>query len=961
MLRNRAIPFLARFSRSNASVSVEPTRYQLLKSDLLHSHIPATRMWDDHAHNLAYGTDASFYRLIPELVVRVESEREVQSILAAAHVRRTPITFRAAGTSLSGQAVTDSVLVKLGSNWRRMQISPNGSEIVLQPGVIAGQANQALAKHHRRLGPDPSSVDSCMIGGIVNNNSSGMCCGVAQNTYHTMKHLRIVLADGTVLDTGSESSVSSFKVSHAALCSELAKMAREVQANAELSEKIKRKYRIKCTTGYSLNALTDFGDDPIEILKHLIVGSEGTLAFVSEVTYNTVPNPPHRASALIMYDTIDLACDAAALLQTAPADAAELMDRPSLRSATHILPEVASLGENVSALLVETRSSTTDDLRERIAKLRDVLKVVPTVRPIEFGEDAATNERLWSVRRGLIPLVGGVRAVGSSAILEDVAVQVSELAPLTRDLQSIFHGMGYNDAIIFGHALSGNLHLLFSQFFDTPKEIQRYSEMMDALCETVAVKYNGSLKAEHGTGRNVAPYVEMEWGTAAYQYMWRVKRLLDPHNILNPGVLLNDNHKVHLENLKPMPAADPIVDKCIECGFCESACPSRDLTVTPRQRIVLYREMQALERAPQTAEVQKKLTQLKNMFEYAGDATCAADGMCATKCPVEINTGALIKKLRTKHAVNPKIAGMLANRFDTAATGANTTLSLTKNVAKVVGEALPQYVSAYFNMVLTNSAVPIWNPSLPEGAPRITIPAGVVSDSATEVPYFVCCSNRVMGPPIGQKPLPDTILSLMEKANLRPVVPHNMNNLCCGMPFSSRGYPEQAKAKADELTAALRAMSGNSPVLFDMSQCVQEMQQRGAGTLVTDITTFVNDRILPRVKVQPVTETVVLHAPCSAKKMGLEPKMRTLSSKLASTVLTPPTTCCGMAGDRGLRYPELPASALAWPLQGINSKTANSGVSSSRTCECALSLHSGVPFMNIAYLADRATVKPSIN
>lgn len=164
--------------------------------------LPKERIFRDEMYRLTYGTDASFYRLIPALVVKVANEQEVIGLLQLANRHQVPVTFRAAGTSLSGQAVTDSVLVVLeGTSWRGYEILQQGAEIRLQPGIIGAHANQYLAPLGRKIGPDPASINTCKIGGIAANNASGMCCGTAQNSYHTLAGMRLILADGTVLDT----------------------------------------------------------------------------------------------------------------------------------------------------------------------------------------------------------------------------------------------------------------------------------------------------------------------------------------------------------------------------------------------------------------------------------------------------------------------------------------------------------------------------------------------------------------------------------------------------------------------------------------------------------------------------------------------------------------------------------------------------------------------------------------
>ncbi len=333
--------------------------------------VPPHRLIADPLRRLAYGTDASFYRLIPRLVVVVEREAEVVELLALCRRLEVPVTFRAAGTSLSGQAVTDSVLVSLGDGWKRCDIGPGADTVRLQPGVIGGVANRRLAPFGRKIGPDPASIDAAMIGGIAANNASGMCCGTAQNSYRTLAAMRVVLADGGVLDTSDPSSVAAFRISHADLLSTLGALAHETKGNTALADRIRHKFRIKNTTGYSLNALVDY-DDPVDILIHLMIGSEGTLGFISDITYRTVPEHPCKASALAVFDDLESACTAVTLLSTAPVSAVELMDRAALRSVEQKpgMPDnIRELGPDGAALLIETRAETAAELDRQIASI----------------------------------------------------------------------------------------------------------------------------------------------------------------------------------------------------------------------------------------------------------------------------------------------------------------------------------------------------------------------------------------------------------------------------------------------------------------------------------------------------------------------------------------------------------------------------------------------------------------
>ncbi len=726
--------------------------------------IPAERRFDDPLSTLAFGTDASFYRLIPKLVVRVEAELEVVDLLKLASTHQVPVTFRAAGTSLSGQAISDSVLIVLGDNWNGREVRGHGSQIRLQPGVIGAQANAVLAPFQRKIGPDPASINACKIGGIVANNASGMCCGTAHNTYHTLAGIRLVLADGTVLDSEDPHSVTRFFTSHARLLNALSELGKQTRANGELAAKIRHKYRLKNTTGLSLNALVDY-DQPVDILSHLLVGSEGTLGFISAVTYNTVPEHPHKASALLVFPDVESCCRAVTVLKLQPVSAVELLDRRSLRSVQNKpgMPEwVKSLSDNACALLIESRAASQSLLHEQLQLIMVSIAEFPLEKQVDFSEDPAVYNLLWKIRKDTFPAVGAVRQTGTTVIIEDVTFPIEQLAEGVNRLLALFDKHGYDEAIIFGHALEGNLHFVFTQGFDSEAEKARYEAFMQDVAQLVAVEFGGSLKAEHGTGRNMAPFVELEWGADAYQLMWQIKRLLDPQGILNPDVILSEDRNIHLKHLKPLPAANEIVDKCIECGFCEPVCPSKGLTLSPRQRIVIWRDIQAKKRAGIDTR------ELEAAYQYQGIDTCAATGLCAQRCPVGINTGDLVRQLRGHNANSPRSADWLANNFHRALQGARLMLYVANGARRVLGAPLLARTSAALSKA-SQGRVPQWTPAMPQAMQRLQLPA-VIEDVRPRVVYLAACVSRAMGPAVGdreQMPLLDKTRALLEKAAFR--------------------------------------------------------------------------------------------------------------------------------------------------------------------------------------------------
>ena len=917
--------------------------------------IPRERRFDDPTSTLAFGTDASFYRLIPKLVVRVESEDEVVGLLQLAQRDRVSVTFRAAGTSLSGQAISDSVLIVLGDNWNGREIREQGRQIRLQPGVIGAQANAWLAPFGRKIGPDPASINACKIGGIVANNASGMCCGTAQNTYHTLAGLRLVLADGTRLDSEDPASVAAFQSSHADLLESLARLGRETRANTELAAKIRHKYRLKNTTGLSLNALVDY-DQPLDILNHLLVGSEGTLGFISAVTYDTVIDHPHKASALIVFPDVETCCTAVTVLKSQPVSAVELLDRRSLRSVQDKpgMPAfVQQLSEGACALLIESRAATQTLLHEQLGLIMASLAQFPVEKQVDFTEDAKENAKLWAIRKDTFPAVGAVRKTGTTVIIEDVTFPVEQLAIGVNRLIELFERHHYDEAILFGHALEGNLHFVFTQGFNSAEEVARYQAFMDDVAHLVAVEFGGSLKAEHGTGRNMAPFVELEWGHDAYQLMWTLKRLLDPNGILNPDVVLSDDPQIHLKNLKPLPAADEIVDKCIECGFCEPVCPSKGLTLSPRQRIVMWRDIQAKKRAGVDT------TTLERDYQYQGIDTCAATGLCAQRCPVGINTGELVKKLRAQAASHVKTADWLAEHFHTALSGARLTLRAANGARRLLGAPRLARISQSLSKA-SNGRLPLWTPAMPQPLQPIQFsPAS--NDARPRVVYLAACVSRVMGPAAGdreQTSLLDKTRGLLEKAGYQVVFPEHQDSLCCGQPFASKGYAEQAEHKRQELIGALLHASrgGLDPIYCDTSPCTLRLVQdlKDSRLDLYDPVRFIRTHLVDKLEFTPQDAPIAVHVTCSTQHLGESQALIDLARRCSKEVVIPEGIhCCGFAGDKGFTTPELNAHSLRSLKDAV--QYCSEGISTSRTCEIGLSEHGGIDYHGLVYLVDRVT------
>jgi D-lactate dehydrogenase len=925
---------------------------------------------------IAFASDASFYRLIPRAVVQPVNTDEVRRLFRYSHERNIPLTFRSAGTSLSGQAITDGILVDVGRFFRGARVEQEGRLLRAQPGVIGQQANQMLKVYGTKIGPDPASITAAQLGGILSNNASGMCCGVAQNAYHTLRSLTFLLPSGTEINTADADADLLFRRQEPDLAAGLLELKEQLESNPELSARIRGKYRLKNTTGYSLNAFLDYSSS-IEIFSHLLVGAEGTLAFIAEAVLETVPDLPVKSTGLLLFPDLHAASEAIVPLRDAGAAALELMDRASLRSVENkpgISAAIRDLPPGAAALLVEFQTEDAAAAEESTARAQAAVARLKLLGNAEFTTDPTEQERLWRIRKGLFPSVGAIRAKGTTVIIEDIVFPLDHLADAAVDLTGLFEKHGYTNAIIFGHGKDGNLHFVISQGFNSEGQRRQYREFIEDVVELVVHKYQGALKAEHGTGRNMAPFVETEWGPEAYAIMKRLKKLADPRNLLNPGVILNPDPQAHLADLKTMPVVEEEIDKCIECGYCEPKCPSRDLTLTPRQRIVVRREMQRLKEQGASSSAYDALNR---DFPYMVLDTCAVDGLCATACPVSIDTGKLTKRFRQlRHtALANQIAVVLARNFKYMESSARIALSTGHLVQSVFGVGCMNGITRMIDKTsrrVMDEPFWQWDADMPHPR-RGALPVRVSIDA--DAVYFPACISRIMGPLPGEQQetsIMQALLDIADRADVKLHVPDDVVGNCCGVPFSSKGFEAAHRDAADHAIGNFFRWSrgGELPIIVDTSPCTYglktarpylspENQRRFDKLTVLDSIEFAHDHLLPRLPIHRKAHSVALHPVCSAEKMTLTKELVQICNVCSDSVLVPRDAgCCAFAGDRGFLFPELTESATATEAIQANLEAHYGYYSSSRTCEIGMTRATGKVYQSYLHLLDYAS-RPS--
>ncbi|WP_434940419.1 FAD-binding and (Fe-S)-binding domain-containing protein [Shewanella sp. HL-SH8] len=911
---------------------------------------------NDPTRRFAWSTDASYFRIVPEIVVHANELEQVKITLKIARKHNAPVTYRAAGTSLSGQAIGEGILLILGHDgFRTINISADRSQITLGCAVIGADANAVLKPFNKKIGPDPATLAAAKIGGIVSNNASGMCCGTAQNSYQTISSVKLLFADGTELDTGCEQSKSAFALSHPGILEALSSLAKMTQNNSALAARIRKKFSIKNTTGYSINALVDF-NDPFDLINHLIVGAEGTLAFVNEVTYHTVDEALFKASAMAVFFSMEDAASAVPPMKGDSVAAVELLDWASIKSVMGKpgMPTwLNQLPQGAAILLIECRANNKTTLAQYTQDVINKIAHIETERPIEFSNDPAVFAQYWAMRSGLFPIIGGARPKGTSVIIEDVAFELEHLAAAAADLTALFHKHGYPEGVIYGHALAGNFHFIITPTFSSETDTRNFHAFMQDVADMVINKYDGSMKAEHGTGRAVAPFVEMEWGADAYTIMKQIKHIFDPQGLLNPGVILNDDAEIHVKNIKPCPVVDDFIDKCIECGFCEKTCPTSALNFSPRQRIAVLREIERLTESGDKQAADK----MRASAKYDVIDTCAACQLCTIACPVDSSMGQLVRKLRTPYisTTEQKVLDFQAKHYGAVNTVISTGFNLLGTIHKLTGDSVTNSLMNVGRMI--SKEVPYWNPDFPKGG-NVAKPSAHIIGQPTVV-YFPACGGRTFGPTPkdpDSRTLSEVVMTLLERAGYNVVTPNNTRELCCGQMWESKGDFKNADTKRDELIDSLSKLSDNGkvPVVVDALSCTYRTLTGNPKVDILDLVQFMHDNILPKVTITKKA-SITLHQGCSARKMKLEPALQAIADACAQDVILPAgIACCGYAGEKGLYKPEINASALR-NIKNLIPTEVKQGYYANRMCEVGLTQHSGISYRHLAYLLEECS------
>lgn len=919
------------------------------------------RVYTNYLLRYAYGIDASCYSYTPKVVIKVHNEIEVINILKFAKQCNTPVTFRAAGSSLSGQCSSDSVLIIANEGWKNIHINEDISIITCDCGVIASDANVALSPYSKKIGPDPATITTALIGGILNNNSSGMCCGVAENSYNTIASIRIILLDGTILDTSDENSVNNFLNTHSHIANELLKLRQEILSDRELCELIKHKYKIKNTTGYSINSILDFSDIK-DIINHIFVGSEGTLGFVSKVSYYTVADYAFKGCGLLFYENLNDASKAVVKLANMPngvVAAAEMMDYSCLLAVRKV-PDIPKIihecKPGYTCILIQSQSDDENILDLNLQSIKEELKSIPMPLDPLYSKNQNEFNSWWKIRKGILPIVAGSRRQGTTIITEDVCFTIDKFCDGVAFLRDLFKKYDFEDGVIFGHALSGNLHFNITPDLNNKKDYENFSNLVKDMSYGV-VAMGGSAKAEHGTGRMVAPFVELEWGKKAYGINLAIKNIFDKNRLINPDVIISDDPEIYKKNLKSMPQSiinlphnNDIINSCMECGFCEKHCPSRNLTLTPRQRIAVLREVSRLFKMGKNDEANELLKE----YEYYGIETCATCSACYEICPLGIDTAKVANELKAAISYKTlKVANTIYHNMDKVIKYAKFGLKFYNLGSKIIGE------NNISNLTKNARKISKKIPFTPSYMPMANDFKFISKDQFEDkIVYFSTCINRIFKPNSKQKDkraLQEVFENICKKAHISVLYPQNLQKMCCAKMFCDYKSIEEENKKFIQSELLKCSKNGKYAVVIDHSSCFYHTvkQLNNPNLKILDMSEFLCE-ISPRLIFNKQNIRVLVHKMCQikrAKKDEYIEKLAKLCSDEISVVQS--FECCGFAGNKGFFTPQLNQSST----KDLKFETTSfdMGVSTSSTCEIGLSAYSTIAFSNISYLVDKAT------
>tara|TARA_E500000318_G_scaffold17320_3_gene17595 strand:- start:638 stop:3553 length:2916 start_codon:yes stop_codon:yes gene_type:complete len=625
----------------------------------------------DELSKAIYATDASVYRKLPTAVAYPKNEEDLKKLLAFANQNTIGLIPRTAGTSLAGQCVGEGIVVDVSRHFTKIvSLDKDKKQVTVQPGVVRDELNQYLKPFGLFFGPNTSTSNRCMIGGMVGNNSSGTTSIQYGVTRDKVLAMRCILSDGNdaFFSSISKKEFEEKKKGDSLEAKIYTKLFEEL-SNPEIQNNIKAEFPKpsihRRNTGYAVDELLKnniFGEDETEFnLCKLLSGSEGTLAFSTEITLqlDDLP-PPHAAMVATHYKTLeDCLSDVAPVMQH-NLHLCEMMDKVILDCTKNNRAQLANRffveGDPAGILMLEVKADSKEDLDKQLDKLFITIEKsgLSYASPVLYGDDINKAIELRKAGLGLLGnMVGDRKAV---ACIEDTAVALEDLKNFIGEFSQIMKG--YNqDAVYYAHAGAGELHLRPILNLKKSEDVVLFRSITTDVAK-LTKKYHGSFSGEHGDGIVRAEFIPLMIGETNYELLKRVKSLFDPNCILNPGKIVDaypmdeslryeiDREEPEVITLMDFSDSEGILkaaEKCNGSGDCRKShhmnggmCPSyqatKDEKDTTRGRANALREF--LTNSEKINRFDHE--ELKNSFDL-----CLSCKACASECPSNVDVAAL--------------------------------------------------------------------------------------------------------------------------------------------------------------------------------------------------------------------------------------------------------------------------------------------------------------------------------
>jgi len=867
-------------------------------------------VFEDILHRVAFSTDASIYRIVPECIVVPRSVEDIVAVVQVAATEGIPIAPRGAGSGLAGESLCAGIVLDM-THMTRIDVHDHGETVTCEPGAVLDDVNAALAPLGRKIGPDPSSGNRATIGGSVANNATGAHSLIYGHLDEHVQSMEIVTSDAQVMTVTDQMPRESSRLSR--LCHDLlsdhVNLIQESQPHTQRSR-----------SGYSIAGVCQ--NDSINLAR-LLTGSEGTLAIFTKITLRTVPVPKHKALVQFEFSDLNHMAQAVPLIVTQKPAACELMDKRLMDMAREALPQYQDLFPKDAAalLLVEHSGDTAENVKVGID--RTIKAVGDLAQHTRKVFDANDQQRLWTSRKDAVPLL--FRQGGTEhpvAFMEDVSVEHTKLGKYVAGLETISRRHGVT-MTYFGHAGDGELHVRPFLDLHNPDHIKTMRSLADEVF-ALAWSLGGTISGEHAEGLLRAAYVKKQFGEAYYSLLCHIKQLFDPKHILNPGKILNDDPDIMVKNLRRTP--DLLPDRltselqfdtdelahelmlCNGCGLCRThneglrLCPvfraMGDELATPRAKATIldyWATGQLDDKVTESSEFRKLLDLCIN---------CKA---CQQQCPSRVDVSKLMGAARARYVKRKGLRRaeltlsnnrLLSLAGSTIAPLANfvtsspvTGWALEKLLGLDRSRNLPKFEQGSFisaGQVYLDSLPPIENP-----ADRVCYFADTYANSNDHELGFavldVLRANDIEVVLPNQRPAPLPAICYGDTRRARKDLEFNVSHLA---PWASQGY----KVVCSEPSAALALKE-------DMSHFLTGDEAESVSQATVELMNYLLS-LHTQNKLKPcdvVSESFLYHSPCHLTSVGDKASLPLLTALCHCDITDLNAGCCGLSGTFGMQ------------------------------------------------------------